>query len=90
MISRDYLMAQNIKLMVDLGTDFVKASVEDDGQGFDPEIDLDPSQGDSNVQRLNSIRERVELVGGTMEIFSEEGEGSQFQIVLPIRDEDFG
>jgi two-component system sensor histidine kinase DegS len=90
-ISRDYLMAQTIKLMVDLGTDFVKASVEDDGQGFDPEIDLDPNQGDSNVQRLNSIRERVELIGGTMEIFSEEGAGSQFQIVLPIRDEeDFG
>lgn len=83
-ISRDYLMAQGIRLMVDLGSDFVKINVEDDGQGFDPEVDLDPSQGDSNVQQLNSIRERVELVNGTMEIFSEEGEGSQFQIILPI------
>lgn len=86
-ISAFQLKAKNIKMMVDVNVDEVRATLEDDGVGFDPMIDLDPRQGDSDVQALNPLRERIELVQGSLDIFSGEGEGSRFEIRLPMFDE---
>ncbi|MCB9437964.1 MAG: hypothetical protein H6673_13390 [Anaerolineales bacterium] len=87
-ITRDYLGAKNIKIQLDMGNEVIAARMEDDGKGFDPEVALDHRHGDSNVQGLNAVRERVELVGGEVDIYSAPGEGSRFQIVLPIYEED--
>lgn len=86
-ISVRQLKAKNIKLVVDVGDTEVRAVLEDDGQGFDPMVDLDPEQGDSDVQVINTVRERIELIKGIFDVFSAEGEGSRFEIRLPILDE---
>jgi two-component system sensor histidine kinase DegS len=83
-ICRDQLSAKTIRLMLDVGTDTIKAVVEDDGQGFDVETVFNASLGDARVQGLNALNERIELVGGKLDIYSEEGSGSRFQLILPI------
>jgi two-component system sensor histidine kinase DegS len=83
-VSVQQLKAHSLRLVVDVGDSEVKATLEDDGQGFDPIVDLDPSQGDSDVQAINTVRERVELINGSIDIYSAEGEGSRFAIRLPI------
>jgi two-component system sensor histidine kinase DegS len=86
-LSRDHLLADKITVVVDMGVAQVRSTVEDNGQGFDPEVDLDPEHGDKGVQLLNSVRERLELVGGELNLYSETGQGSRFQVVLPIYEE---
>ncbi len=53
-------------------------TISDRGQGFDPKL-LDKTAGFG----LLSIRERVELLGGRMKIWSAEGRGSTFLIAVP-------
>ncbi len=55
-------------------------TVRDDGVGFDPAV-----QGGGRSLGLASMRERVELVGGTLRIDSEPGEGTA--IVAWVRSE---
>lgn len=83
-VSRDHLAAQEVSVVLDLGVDNVKATLEDNGQGFDPQADLDPNQGDKGVQSLNALRDRIELVNGEFDIYSAPGETSRFVVVLPI------
>ena len=86
-VSREALQAKEVKITVDVDHDEVRAVMEDNGIGFDSVTDLDPSQGEHDVQALNAIRERIELVDGTLGIFSGLGESSRFEIKLPIIDE---
>jgi two-component system sensor histidine kinase DegS len=81
---RDELKATKISIAINLESDPIKTTIEDDGQGFDPEVALDHQQGDSRLQALNSLRDRLELVGGDLYIFSAEGETSRFEITLPV------
>ncbi|GIK62921.1 MAG: histidine kinase [Chloroflexota bacterium] len=83
-ICRDQLSAKTIRVMIDVGSETIKAVVEDDGQGFDIEAVSNPALGDPRVQGLNALIERIEVVGGKLDIYSEEGSGSRFQLVLPI------
>ncbi|MCL5280948.1 MAG: response regulator [Planctomycetes bacterium] len=53
-------------------------TISDRGQGFDPKS-LDKTAGFG----LLSIRERVELLGGRMKIWSAQGRGSTFLLALP-------
>ena len=88
-LSRDYLNAETVRIQIDISGDQVRATIEDDGKGFNPETELDPANGDSNVQVLNSLRDRIELVSGDMEIYSIEGQdGSRFAIRLPLFEEE--
>lgn len=54
--------------------------VEDDGQGFNPE--LTESAGDNHFG-LQNMRRRMERVGGTMDISSAPGEGTTIQFRWP-------
>jgi two-component system sensor histidine kinase DegS len=83
-LSAQKLNSKSIRLTLDVDIDAVRAVLEDDGIGFDPLVDLDPDQGFSDIQVLNDLRERIELVEGTLQIFSEEGTGSRFEINVPI------
>jgi PAS domain S-box-containing protein len=62
--------------------DAVRLSVRDDGVGFDPGI------LDRILQRghlgLRQMRERVEKLKGTFELYSQEGHGTEIRIVLPF------
>ena len=70
--------ASTVKVSLDLGDNTVKLAVEDDGKGFDPDILEDrPSLG------LKLIRERVEMMGGYMDITSDTGQGTRVIFQIP-------
>ena len=54
--------------------------VEDDGDGFDPKAMevATPSWGVG----LRSMRERAEMLGGTLHLDSEPGEGTRVEIIM--------
>jgi PAS domain S-box-containing protein len=56
-------------------------SVVDDGQGFDLGVDQSPAEG-SGIGLLG-MRERVELLGGRLEVESHFGEGTRLQATVP-------
>ena len=70
--------ASVVKVAMDMGDNTVKLVVEDDGRGFDTDILEDrPSLG------LKLIRERVEMMGGYLDINSEAGQGTRVALQIP-------
>jgi len=70
-----------IRLKQDDGT--VVLGVRDDGRGFDPKI-LADRLANGHIG-LHSQRERIESVGGSLEIRSASGEGTDVEIRVPVR-----
>lgn len=64
------------------GNGDVQVSVCDEGKGFDPERSREIGTGDGFG--LFSIRERLELIGGRMEIESIPNEGSCVRLYAPV------
>jgi PAS domain S-box-containing protein len=60
----------------------IQVKVSDDGAGFDREALQ--SKGNSEGMGLFSIRERLEYLGGRMEIESAPGQGSRFTLITPL------
>lgn len=69
-----------VKIMLDLGEDRVRVSVDDNGKGFDPEA---VQQGNSLGLKL--IRERAEMLGGNFEVDSTLGTGARILFAVPAR-----
>jgi two-component system, NarL family, sensor histidine kinase DegS len=69
-----------VKIMLDLGEDRVRVSVDDNGKGFDADA---IHQGSSLGLKL--IRERAEMLGGTFEIDSNVGKGTRISFAVPAR-----
>jgi len=67
-----------VKVMLDLGEDRVRVSVDDNGRGFDPD-----SIHQGNSLGLKLIRERAEMLGGTFEMDSALGKGSRISFAVP-------
>jgi PAS domain S-box-containing protein len=60
----------------------VHGLVEDDGEGFDPEAveEATPSWG----LGLGSMRERLEMLGGSLRVDSEPGAGTKLELRVPL------
>ena len=69
-----------VKIMLDLGEDRVRVSVDDNGKGFDPE-----SVQQGNSLGLKLIRERAEMLGGNFEVDSTLGTGARILFAVPAR-----
>lgn len=67
-----------IKVQVDITESHVRTVVEDNGQGFDPEEALQSGMG------LKIIKERVEMIGGYIDIDAEIGRGSRITFQVPV------
>jgi two-component system sensor histidine kinase UhpB len=63
---------------------FASLAVIDNGVGFDPDNALH-GEGRGGVG-LASVRERVELVGGTVNVESATGRGTRLYVVVPLQD----
>lgn len=84
--ARDNLGAKSISIILDIvGPDWLKATVEHDGQSFDPEEIFLETRHDE-ILGLRTIKERIELVGGSIEATSTEDEFSRFVVLLPAYD----
>jgi signal transduction histidine kinase len=70
-------------LNVDITPDMLRASIEDDGCGFDPQL---PAV--SGGIGLSSMRERAQLLGGTVKVASSAGGGgTQVDVSIPLKGE---
>lgn len=69
-----------VKVQVDLGTELIRVSVDDNGKGFDAE-----TLKESNNLGLKLIRERCEMLGGNFEIDSAAGVGARISFSVPIK-----
>jgi two-component system, NarL family, sensor histidine kinase DegS len=72
--------ANLVKVILDLGEDRIRVSVDDNGKGFDPD-----SVQQSNSLGLKLIRERAEMLGGSFEIDSALGKGTRILFAVPAR-----
>jgi len=80
--AREHAQATQVKVMLDMDDRQIRAVVEDNGVGFDPEV-IDVLEGPpSGLQRL---RNRAQQVGGNLEIDSKES-GSRLILSLPAGD----
>jgi two-component system sensor histidine kinase DegS len=80
--ARDNLGAKTITIVMDVGPEWLKATVEHDGRGFDPEQVLSDESRD-NPLGLRTLKERLELVGGSLDMQSAPDDVSRFVILLP-------
>lgn len=71
--------AASVKLHVDMGSDLVRVSVDDNGRGFDPESAL---TGGSLGLKL--IKERAEMLGGKLDVDSSPGKGARIVFTVPV------
>jgi len=63
----------------------VRIEVRDEGVGFDPARLRSPASGDAVVLGLFSIRERLEFLGGRLEIDAAPGRGSRVVLWAPLQ-----
>lgn len=78
--SSRHSQASIVKVQVDLGSDMIRVSVDDNGKGFDTE-----ALKESNNLGLKLIRERAEMLGGNFEIDSAAGAGARISFAVPVR-----
>jgi two-component system sensor histidine kinase DegS len=72
--------ATMVRILIDMGQERVRVSVDDNGKGFDPEI-----LQQNNSLGLRLIRERSEMLGGTFEVDSNIGKGTRINFGVPAR-----
>ena len=74
--------ASDIMVIVELKDKWVRASVEDDGVGF--ELDEILASRSGNNFGLVSMKERTDLLGGEMEIDTKPGKGTKVSFKVPV------
>jgi signal transduction histidine kinase len=75
--------AQNVRILLETDNGLVKAVVEDDGIGFNPEGVFSRHDSDSGIG-LIGIRERVASIGGNVDITSAHGQGTRLSVEIPL------
>ncbi len=84
--ARDIAGATRVELVLDISGDYVKASVTFNGKALEEtEAAIETSQA-SKVFSLQTLRERIELVGGTMDMYGSESEGNRIQLGMPANE----
>ncbi len=78
-----HAQATHLQVSVDLATDRVTAVVEDNGRGFNVE-----EAGSTNQTiGLDTLRERIEMLGGELNVQSSMGKGTRAEFVIPVESE---
>jgi PAS domain S-box-containing protein len=77
---RKHAGACSVQIAFGLEKDCVHITVQDDGQGFDPDVQHDPF---SEHVGLRVMRERAIEIGGSVEIISAPGAGTQIVVEVP-------
>jgi signal transduction histidine kinase len=81
--------AQSASVVVERRADEVRLIVEDDGRGFDAEaVAAETREGDAQRLGLSGIRERLSLLGGSLNVESAPGSGTALFIRVPLRSEE--
>jgi signal transduction histidine kinase len=82
---------RNIRIDIELAPRLLRASVEDDGGGFPAGPQHGPPIGSpirpSGGIGLAAMRERAALVGGTLSVCSNTGQGTRVELLVPLTEE---
>lgn len=79
---RDHASATEVTISLDMGRDEIRASVEDNGRGIGTD-ELVRQPGQHDTLGLATMRERVALIDGQMDIEAGTGQGSRIVITIP-------
>jgi two-component system sensor histidine kinase DegS len=79
---RDHAGASEATITLDMGPDQIRASVEDDGRGFGTG-ELEGEMGGRGMLGLDTLQERVSLIGGNVHIDSASGRGAKVVLSIP-------
>lgn len=74
--------ARSFVLLEDDGAQFV-VTVRDDGVGFDP-ARLAEAEAEGRMGVSKSIRGRMASIGGTVDLFAQPGEGTEWELHIPL------
>ncbi len=72
-----HAQASAVRVRLHFGEEEAQLSICDNGSGFDTEHRPQPSERPGEGYGLQGIRERLELVGGSFQVVSQEGRGTQ-------------
>jgi len=81
---RKHALAARARVVLSPQVDQWQVMIEDDGQGFDA---TQTSDRDEAGFGLRIMRERAEEVGGSLQVHSTPGQGTQVIVQLPLRKE---
>jgi PAS domain S-box-containing protein len=77
--------ANHVWVALHCSADTLSLSVEDDGRGFDAQTAVSVSRQPQSIGLLG-MRERLELLGGRLEIKSQPGQGARLVAYAPLED----
>jgi signal transduction histidine kinase len=75
----EHAQAQSVKLLLAREDGLVRLQINDDGQGFDPNLPIEAYQ-----YGLRGMRERAEITGGSLLLDSRAGQGTQVTYTLIV------
>ncbi len=78
---REHAQATSVKLTLDLDATQIRASVEDNGKGFDKAAVLTDQQ---TGRGLRTLTERLQQIGGSVEVESTPGNGARVTFTVPL------
>lgn len=79
--ARDHGQASRVQVLLDLAPDQVMVVLEDNGSGFNVD-DVMGANGRDNIG-LSTLRERIEMLGGQLNVESSLGHGSRVEFSIP-------
>jgi len=82
--ARKHAQASIIMVRLRVEDDLVVAEVLDDGLGFDVEA-VENSYGSRGSLGMLTLKERADLIGGTVNIESGPGQGTRVTLLVPIQ-----
>jgi two-component system sensor histidine kinase DegS len=80
--ARDYAHCTSIEVSLDIDDAWVRTSVEDNGTGFDVDEVMQAVEQYKTIG-LATVRERVEMLGGQLDIDSSVGRGTKVSLEIP-------
>lgn len=84
--ARQHARATQVQVLLDLAQDRLLAVVEDNGSGFNVEEAITVSETSKTIG-LSTIRERIEMLGGELNIQSSLGHGTRAEFSIPLESE---
>jgi len=83
--ARLHAHASRIQVTFDINNDMIRATVEDNGSGFDPK-EVFAATGQRKTIGLPTQRERLEMLGGKLIVDSSAGRGTKVTVEMPVTD----
>lgn len=81
--ARRHARATQVQVLLDLTQERLLAVVEDNGGGFSVDEVMNSAEPNRTIG-LSTIRERIEMLGGELNIQSSIGQGSRAEFVIPL------